>query len=96
MEKIMKLFFIALLTSILSSNVLAESISFGASDKQVCSLESEHLDSKSSVFVPNSKYKLVNLSCGFKPFKPLGCQNGYAVCSCDSNGNCQWIWMGCS
>ena len=92
----MKLFFIALLTLILSSNVLAESISFDASDKEVCSLESEYLDSKNSVFVPNSKYKLANMSCGFKPFKPIGCQDGYAVCSCDSNGNnCQWIWMGC-
>lgn len=35
-----------------------------------------------------------NWACGFKPFKPLGCQNGYAQCICDERGqNCRWQWI---
>lgn len=37
-----------------------------------------------------------NRLCGFKPFQPLGCYDGYAVCQCDSSGkNCQWVWVNC-
>jgi len=37
---------------------------------------------------------LANLQCGFKPFKPLGCMNGYYVCMY-INGNYQWVLHGC-
>lgn len=45
--------------------------------------------------LPNvdSRYlKPVNMSCGFKPFPPLGCVVG--ACVCDSSGNnCQWVMV---
>lgn len=37
-----------------------------------------------------------SINCGFAPFKPLGCPNGYWQCVCDANGNCQWVIVGCN
>jgi len=42
-----------------------------------------------------SPWRIAALTCGFKPFKPLSCRNGTAICVCDSDGNCQWAWVGC-
>lgn len=37
-----------------------------------------------------------NMNCGFEPFKPINCTDGYWVCQCDEDGrNCQWVLMGC-
>jgi len=36
-----------------------------------------------------------NMKCGLKPLPPLGCSSSDAVCQCDSNGNCQWVFVGC-
>ena len=46
-------------------------------------------------FFDTSKRIMVAQSCGFMPFPPFGCTNANAVCSCDSHGNCSWMWVGC-
>jgi len=35
----------------------------------------------------------VNLQCGIPPIPPIGCDRDDAVCVCDRNGNCQWLWQ---
>lgn len=34
-----------------------------------------------------------NLKCGLKPLPPLGCYGKPAMCYCDANGNCQWVYI---
>jgi hypothetical protein len=36
---------------------------------------------------------LANIKCGIKPIPPIGCDRDDAVCVCDSNGNCQWVFQ---
>jgi len=33
--------------------------------------------------------------CGFRPFNPITCTTGDAVCQCDSSGQCTWVWVNC-
>ena len=28
-----------------------------------------------------------------KPIPPIGCTDVYHACTCDSQGNCRWIWV---
>ena len=39
----------------------------------------------------NSKYKVANLKCRLKPIRSVNCK-GNAICACDANGNCAWVW----
>lgn len=41
------------------------------------------------------KYVMIALilACGLKPLEPLGCWGGEAVCVCNSNGDCDWVWI---
>ena len=93
----MKLIYLFLLTILLSANAVAGDGLYNQSGyQQNYSQEGKFLEKNSSVFIPNTEYKVANLKCGFKPFKPIGCHNGHAVCSCDSYGNnCHWVWVGC-
>ena len=57
-----------------------------------CATEAQSAISALYADVDKSKpLELAIGSCGFKPFKPLGCKNGRAVCQCRSN-SCEWIW----
>lgn len=40
-------------------------------------------------------WKIAGLTCGFRPFTPVGCSKGSAVCVCDEYGSCNWVWVGC-
>lgn len=33
------------------------------------------------------------LGCGIKPIAPIGCTSDDAVCICDNNGNCEWMFV---
>lgn len=36
------------------------------------------------------------LACGIEPMEPLsmmGCRHAKAVCVCDSDQNCNWVWI---
>ena len=49
-----------------------------------------------NMFVWGANSAFANINCGLKPLKPLGCgMNSYAVCQCDANGKCTWVWMNC-
>lgn len=37
--------------------------------------------------------KAYGYGCGFKPFPPLGCDRDDAVCICDEDGDCNWIFI---
>lgn len=32
------------------------------------------------------------VQCGIKPIAPIGCKSSDAVCVCDADGNCQWVF----
>jgi hypothetical protein len=34
-----------------------------------------------------------SLACGLKPLPPLGCSSSGAVCVCDADGNCRWVFV---
>ena len=34
-----------------------------------------------------------SFACGLKPMTPFGCASGYAVCTCDAQGNCKWVFI---
>lgn len=33
-----------------------------------------------------------SFSCGVPPIPPIGCKHTDAVCICEENGNCRWVW----
>ena len=37
---------------------------------------------------------LFYLACGMEPmFPPFNCHDAKAQCICDSNGQCDWVWI---
>ena len=86
----MKFFYVMILSIFLSANVMAEDSFSNNQDKQNCSQDKSFVEN-SSFFIPNSKYKVANLKCGLKPIRPVNCK-GNAICACDANGNCAWVW----
>ncbi len=57
-----------------------------------CATEAQSAISALYADVDKSKpLELVYNSCGFKPFAPLGCIGGRAVCECRGD-TCEWVW----
>lgn len=40
-------------------------------------------------------FVLASLQCGIKPIPPIGCSSADAMCICDEDGNCYWVFVGC-
>lgn len=86
MKKIIIICILFLNSQVVFSEELSEIIEIGATNKQ---LYDTFVDQDN----PNSNYFIkTNLRCGLKPLPPLGCKSSDAVCMCDSDGNCQWVF----
>lgn len=39
--------------------------------------------------------ELNSVQCGVRPVPPVGCSRQSAVCACDSDNNCEWVFTDC-
>lgn len=47
-----------------------------------------------SYFAINAKTACA-YGCGIRPIPPIGCSSSDATCICSSDGDCQWVFVGC-
>lgn len=47
------------------------------------------------IILPMNANASMGYNCGIKPIPPIGCTFEQTVCSCDSQRNCQWIFLNC-